>query len=214
MDCCSDANQATILACMLVAFFGLFRKDNVTVAKEDAFNPRANLRRDDFLFECEVVTAADGTRHKVDKLMWVRVRHSKTIQYHQRVHYVPIVAIPGHPLCPVAAVRRCFALTPSSADGPAFVWRTPRGFVPLTHSVFVSAFKGLLYLIGIDHTLYAGHSFRRGGATLGFSLTPRHTLIQTLGDWASSAYLAYDEHSDEARLELPTLMARSIAAIS
>ena len=68
-------------------------------------------------------------------------------------------------------------------------------------------------MIGIDHTLYAGHSFRRGGATLGFSLTSRHTLIQALGDWASSAFLAYDEHSDEARLELPTLMARSIAAL-
>jgi hypothetical protein len=207
-------NQATILAAMLVAFFGLFRKDNISVAKEDAFNPRANLRRDDFLFETEEATHPGGEVVRTDRLMWVRARRSKTIQYHERVHYVPIMAIPGHRLCPVAAVRRAFRLTPvSDPQAPAFAWQTRRGFVPLTHHAFVGAFKALLRTVGVDPSAYSGHSFRRGGATLGFSLTGRHTLIQALGDWASQTYLRYDDHSDETKLELPSMMSRAVARL-
>ncbi len=69
---------------MLVAFFGLFRKDNITVGKVDAFNPRAHLTVGDFTLR------SDGS-------IWVKVKHSKTIQY-ERYHWVPLEPMGDHPL--------------------------------------------------------------------------------------------------------------------
>jgi len=90
----SKHNDAMLWCAMLVAFWGLFRKDNITVGKASAFNPRANLTRGDF-------SVKNG-------ILWVKVRHSKTNQFQQRCHWVPLVAIPGSPLCPVTAVLRVF----------------------------------------------------------------------------------------------------------
>ena len=38
-------NDTMVWAAMLLAFFGLFRKDNITVGKPNQFNPRSNLTR-------------------------------------------------------------------------------------------------------------------------------------------------------------------------
>jgi hypothetical protein len=89
-------NDAMLWCAMLVAFWGLFRKDNISVGKASAFNPRANLTRGDFSMK--------------NGVLWVRVRHSKTNQFRQRCHWVPLVALPGNPLCPVEAVLRVFRL--------------------------------------------------------------------------------------------------------
>ena len=45
--------------------------------------------------------------------------------------------------------------------------------------------------IGIDPAGYAGHSFRRGGATLFFSTTKNEDLLKVMGDWRSTAYQLY-----------------------
>ena len=62
----------SLWACFLVGFFGFFRKDNLTIEKEGAFNNRATFRRGDFLFE--------------EDLVWIKVRHTKTLQAGERFH--------------------------------------------------------------------------------------------------------------------------------
>ena len=156
--------------------------------------------------------------------LWVQIRSSKTNQSGTRVHYVPLIPIPGSPLCPVTAVVRAFSVHPDcEATQPAFsTWTGGAGaggaragrFSPMTHSVFVRRFKVLIKDIGLNPADYSGHSFRRGAATLGFTLTDRHELIKYLGDWRSDAYLGYNQMSVESKCLLPELMAQYAIGLS
>ena len=122
----SQFNDVMVRAAMLVAFFGMFRKDNISVAKASAFNPRANLTKGDFMIK--------GSR------IWVRVGHSKVNQYGTRFHWVPLEPIPGSKLCPVTAVFAALALTPNASDDfPMFLWRSIpcAAAKPMTHTNFV-----------------------------------------------------------------------------
>lgn len=195
--CLSEFNDVMIWAAMLVAFYGFFRKDNITVGKASAFNPRANLTIGDFVVKGGV--------------LWIRVKHSKTIQFQERYHWVPLVAMPGNILCPVTAVKAVLKLHgPGSPDRPMFLWRKGGRASPLTHGVFVAAFKHLVAKCGLNWSRYSGHSFRRGGATYAFNLGVCPEFIKMLGDWKSDAYLLYDETTFARRLELPVAMANAI----
>jgi hypothetical protein len=194
-----QGNEVWLWAAMLVAFFGMFRKDNITVGKASAFNPRGNLCRGDFRV------------HR--NQLWVRVRHSKVIQYGQRVHWVPLLLIPGSPLCPVTAVTAAFALAPHCGGlAPAFLWKAGGRHGPMTHSLFVRGFKALCMRAGVNPNVYAGHSFRRGGATFAFRLGVDHALIKLVGDWKSDAYLLYDQTSNSRRLRLPRAISGGCSA--
>jgi len=196
----SDPNDVVMWAAMLVAFFGLFRKDNISVGKEAAFNPRANLTRSDFIWHMNQ--------------LWVRVRHSKTNQFHQRCHWVPLLPIPGHPMCPVVAVMKAFAMYPEGdPKGPAFIWQEAGQTGPLRHNHFVTKFKWLVAQLGMDWSRYSGHSFRRGGAVFCFSIGACPDLVKALGDWTSNAYQVYDECTTARRLALPRAMSQAIAKI-
>ena len=195
----SSFNDCMLWAAMVVAFFGLFRKDNITTGKASAFNPRANLKVGDFLVK--------------QSMLWVRVGHSKTIQYRQRCHWVPLVAMPGHPLCPVRAVVRVLHIHKSlgsSASTPMFLWSTGGQVKPMPHNQFVRGFKQLVGKCGQDWSRFSGHSFRRGGATFCFNLGVDPQFIKLLGDWKSDAYLLYDETTTARRLQLPRAMAHAI----
>eukprot|EP00854_Cymbomonas_tetramitiformis_P034538 gene34538-biopygen32966 len=96
----------------------------------------------------------------------IRVRHSKTIQAGELYHTVSAHAVPGSPLCPVAALRHVLAGPGLGPEGPLFCTQDAKGKLkPLTHSVFVSTFRRLAQRAGLHPEAYSGHSFRRGGAT-------------------------------------------------
>ena len=54
-----------------------------------------------------------------------------------------------------------------------------------------TTFRSALTQAGIDSSLYSGHSFRIGAASTAAANGVVDSLIQTLGRWKSSAYLAY-----------------------
>jgi hypothetical protein len=58
----------------------------------------------------------------------------------------------------------------------------------------------------MDSARYAGHSFRRGGATFAFQCGASPAQIKEQGDWKSSAYLLYLEFVDPARARVAALM--------
>ena len=60
-----------------------------------------------------------------------------------------------------------------------------------THSTFVDRLRQILALSGFEPSSYSGHSFRRGGATLGFKLGLSIVEIKQRGDWRSSAVESY-----------------------
>lgn len=90
------------------------------------------------------------------------------------------------------AVLKHFELTPHApVNGPAFVVKPAAPHHPLTTPVFIRAVKAALSAKGHDQREYAGHSFRRGGASFAYqSGVPLHSIKQ-LGDWQSESYSLY-----------------------
>ena len=142
-----------------------------------------------------------------DSGLLITFTFSKTLQAGGRVHQVPISPIPNSPLCPLLAFSHLISLVPATPSSPAFSIPTPLGLVPMTQSQFVAIFKGLLLRLGLPAHLFAGHSFRRGGATWAFQSGVQGELIKLLGDWRSDAYLKYLNTSLQDKLTVSQAMA-------
>ncbi|KAK3234420.1 hypothetical protein CYMTET_55362 [Cymbomonas tetramitiformis] len=191
--------EIVVFAAMLTTFFFFFRKDNVSVAKADAWNPRGHLVRSDVSFP----VVEEGTR-QVD----IRVQHSKTIQAGERYHTVRAVEVPDSPICVVMALWRVWQMPNLGPDGPLFCTEDAKGRLkPLIHSVFVAGFRKLMARAGLDPAAYTCHSFRRGGATAAFKLQLQDALIQARGDWASECYKLYCDMDSAPQLILPSAIA-------
>jgi hypothetical protein len=69
---------------------------------------------------------------------------------------------------------------------------------------------------GLDPTLFAGHSMRRGGATLGFGVGGGDAghRVSMHGDWRSNAVWRYDEAAPAARVLLPRAMAQAASVVA
>jgi len=199
----SEPVMVVIWGAMLIAFFCFLRKDNFTVDKIDAFNSRRHLCRGDVVFGKTDVTFT--------------FRHSKTNQFHARVHRTKAVRIAGHPLDPIQALVNAFRVCPhADPAGPAFAVPTrDGGMAPLTHRLFVETLRSCLVKVGVDPSQFSGHSFRRGGATFAHRMGVSPLLIKLMGDWSSDAYMAYIDHTTPTDLaRLPRALAMAIAAMA
>lgn len=184
----STLPDAAFWAASLLLFFGLLRKSNVLAPSLGGFDADKHLRRGDF-----------------DPHPWgieVTVRWSKTIQFKERSLSIPLPVLHNHPLCPVSALLTYFSLSKGASPlGPAFVYHQDRIFVPLTYPVFIKRLRLLLSQVGVDPSQYAGHSFRRGGASWALQSGLPGDVIQLMGDWKSDAYKQYLVMPLTARLQ-------------
>ena len=121
----------------------------------------------------------------------LRIRKTKTIQFGQRVLTLPFVALRGSVFCPVTALENLLIVAPSDVKQPLFSYRSKRGTKMWTHSSFVNRLRGILKDVGLDPLEYSGHSLRRGGASLAFSLGLSILDIKNRGDWRSAAFERY-----------------------
>ena len=76
---------------------------------------------------------------------------------------------------------------------PAFSYYDKGSIKCVTRRSFNDYLKKLLVKIGLDPSLWSGHSFRRGGASLLYRLGIDPVTIQACGDWASDTFLRYLE---------------------
>ena len=122
-----------IWAAILVGFFAMLRKDNITKGKKGSLNERQGLKRSDVRF-----CAATRTRPAI---MWLRLRYSKTNQSWQAPLIIPVAAT-GDDLCPVRAVKNHLAETTGGAEDNLFLAkRTAKPGakqVPLPHTGLVT----------------------------------------------------------------------------
>ena len=132
-----DPRSATLLCAFLFAFFLMARLANIVPPSLRQFDPRRHLTRDDVVF----------TAHG----LFVTFRCTKTIQFGERLLHIPLLSIPGSPLCPVSAYRRMIELIPAHRSCPVFLLPGPLGVVPLTKHSFVSQFRTCLSHISIPH---------------------------------------------------------------
>ena len=86
------------------------------------------------------------------------------------------------------AMHTCFKVRGFCPEAPLFVLADNR---LLTRTAFVTMLCVELGKLGLDSTLYAGHSFRIGAATTAEAAGLLDWLIQALDKWSSACYLRY-----------------------
>lgn len=173
----SDPKDISFWAACMVGFFGFLRK--ATLLPKTTSNPGSDslLRKDLYWLA-------------IDKFE-LRIRKTKTIQCGQRLLIIPYCASPCQSLCPVTAVLNLFKISSPSAEYPLFSYRKGEGYTTWNHDSFVNRFRELLKLLDLPPKKFSGHSFRRGGASLGYKLGLRMSQIKQRGDWRSAAVERY-----------------------
>ncbi|XP_071099429.1 uncharacterized protein [Haliotis cracherodii] len=125
----------------------------------------------------------------------ITVRHTKTIQFGQRVLKLPLARVPDSVLCPVKALEHLLSQYSEElqhSNAPLFSYVDRSGVLKsLTYKSFVKTLKYYLDKCGYDSGAYSGHSFRRGGCSYAFDIGIPPLLIKLRGDWRSNAYERY-----------------------
>lgn len=175
-------------ACILVMFFAMLRKSNVT--SKDSKTERHVLRRKDVMQEPQT------------GMFKLHVKSTKTIQFAEKALevFLPPV-LPNDVLCPTRSMWRYLMATQSRPqDEFLFGYYDQKGeWQTLKYTAVLSKLKAALTAEGLDAEQYAAHSFRRGGATYAFlSGMPDHVIMH-LGDWKSPVWHDYVEVQDEMR---------------
>ena len=147
-----DPCLVSFCAAFLFTFFLLARVSNIVPRCRSSVHSSSCLRLSD------VVITSDG--------LLVTFHRTKTIQFGRRRLSLPLLSMPGSPLCPVRMFSLMCSLVPAPSDSPAFVLPLDKGFSPITKAQFVLVFRKLLHRAGIpDFSCFRGHSFRRGAAS-------------------------------------------------
>jgi len=188
--------HAVFWSLFLIAFFSMSRKSNL-VFTPGKYSPNHIISRGDI---------------KISKSRLILTfRSSKTLQFGKKLHMVPLVAVPGSPLCPVSAYKNMCSLVNIPADKPAFsMLNSKTTSVPITYSKFQGFFRSVLSILGYQAGKFSSHSFRRGGATWAFKNKVPGELIKDHGGWASEAYLLYLDLSFEHKLLVSETMSKSL----
>ena len=183
MFACLDLTKSlprAFWAASLVAFYAFLRKSSLL--------PKNSTRDEKYL------CIRDVTFQPEKGLVVLTIRHSKTIQFGQRVLTIPVSVHSVRELCPVTALQDMRDHLPSDlpADSPLFGYVRENGTLDcLTYNTFVKSLKATLKKAGYDASVYSGHSFRRGGCTHAFRLGVPAACIKLRGDWRSNAYERY-----------------------
>ena len=193
----STAEDTTFWCLFLFAFHCMARKSNLVPDSYGAFDPEKQLSRG------RITAAPHG--------LTVTWSWTKTIQFGEREHVVPLIPIRSSLLCPVTAYLRMCLLTPAALHDPAFAFRNKAGILrPILYAHLQSMLKRLIQAIGLDPADYSSHSFRRGGCTFAFSANVPSELIKRHGDWRSDCYQRYIDMGTEQRLALSTRVRQHI----
>ena len=197
----TNSFDATFWATCVIAFFSFFRKSNLLIPSASSFDPLKHLRI------CDI--------RVYNWVLLLLVRWSKTIQYRNRTLLVPVPRIEHSKLCPHKAIVNAFKFlgahdSAKLRDGPAFVYTSGDQVKPLTYTTFTTKLNKLLEQCGFDGTQYAGHSFRRGGATFALNCGVPGHCIKLQGDWLSNAYQRYLDTSLQYKIMAVNMMSKSI----
>ena len=177
----------------LIAFYLMLRKSNVVPPSIKGFDRTRHLSRQNFVIK--------------DNVVFVKIQWSKTNQFGKRHLVLPLLPIDGHPLCPVAPLKRLLRRTSNNKVECIFKYKE-RGFWKCwTQGTWVKALRSLLSLLGYKGDKWSGHSFRRGGgATFAFACGLPGELIQLQGDWKSDTYKSYLDCSLQQKAKVAKTM--------
>ena len=185
----SSLDKAFWSAC-LIAFFGFFRKS--TILPVSVNSPPGICRSD----------VKNFTLLSFDLV----VRHTKTIQFGQRVLVLPFYTCMDQRLCPVRALWSHLMASPVHQSKHIFSYVLNGSMHLLTHEVFVKKLRSLITRTGRNPALYSAHSFRRGGSTFAFSLNMPLLQIKKRGDWKSNCVERYVDVDEKLAMDSAVIL--------
>ena len=183
-------SECLLWAAATVCFFGFFRAGEITVPGESTFDARFNLAWGD-------VSVSEDNR-----TLRVFLKRSKTDQLMRGTEV--FIGATGDDLCPVRATRH-YVLRRGTSPGAFF--RSAEG-VALSKPRFVKLVRSALTRAGVPIDGYSGHSFRIGAATAASMAGVPDSVIQSLGRWASAAFLRYIRPPQEHLASYTSAIAR------
>eukprot|EP00731_Ephydatia_muelleri_P033087 Em0025g43a len=160
-----------------LCFFGFFRLGELLIASSASEEESTHLRLS--WGDVAIDNASAPT------MLRVFLRVSKSDQM-GRGAYV-FVGRTSNSLCPVAAVL-AYMTKRGTLHGQFFCDQQGK---PLCKVRYVAELKRALSAVGVDQSLYAGHSFRIGAATAAAMAGMEEATIRTLGRWNSDAFMLY-----------------------
>ena len=116
-----NAEHGTMWCLFLFAFLLMARKSNLVPMSKCDFDPSKILLRKNIFVGQDVII--------------VLIKYTKTIQFRERQLRIPVLSIPGSPLCPFIAYKDMCKLIPASGNNPAFCLPSLKSVVPVTLSV-------------------------------------------------------------------------------
>ena len=192
-----DSFQLAVWSALLLGFFLFLRSSNLVPKSENSFDTTKQLTVDDIRM--------DGSA------MLVSINWSKTIQSAERVLEIPLLAMPGSPLCPVTAVAQLLKSVPHKKGSPLLSYTDTFGNLRvLTYGQLSRSLKVLVQSVGLHPSQFTTHSLRRGGATFAFQSGVQGEAIQKMGDWSSDCYKRYLDSTLEVRVSVAHTVKRSI----
>ena len=202
--CLTDQQTLTVLRVLTLIFFqSMLRCSNMIPEKRHDFDSRYILKW--------------GNIEKVNYGIKITITHSKTIQYGEREHEIPLAASPDPLLCPVLALTelaKMYGPEYVQQDTPVFLVPTPSGrFVPIKRSEFVSWLRGRLTRMGLNASEYGTHSFRRGAVQEFLLNESNKMLVQLASDHSSEAIMGYAQIPVDRRMYLSARVNQSLSRL-
>ena len=158
-----------------------------------------------------------GDIKRLDDGIVVHVTLSKTNQFGQKNHDIPIALSSNPKFCPVSTLTGLTnmynpeCLTP---DSPIFQVPSPSGgFTPLQKSEFVGWLKSRLLQMNLPAERYGVHSFRHGAVQEAFLHESNRALIQLASGHSSDALLGYALIPPERRFHLSQKINAALARL-
>ena len=197
-----NPNEQMFFATSLFLFFTLLRKAHV--AQKGGVSTQQTINRQD-------------VRLTADDKFLLTVTHTKTVQFQQRVlqWILPRLQDSTDVCCPTRQLALYLQRTQTAlpSDQPLFQSLGADGkYRPLRYYAFIRIFKAHIARAGLDPDHFAGHSFRRGGATFAMDAGLSDTLIMAMGDWSSDAWLKYVAATQRLRVCAAELLEQAVAS--
>lgn len=190
-----DIHQHLVIAAAItVGVYGLFRSGELTAKVREGSSTCPLLTRSHVKWE--------------DDRFTIRLESSKTDPFREGVDVM--VNRNNSLTCPWATLRQLWITAPDqSNEAPLFQLEDGQ---PLMYKELNTAIKALAQRVGLDPSLFAGHSLRIGGATSLAMLGYHPHVIKALGRWSSLTYQEYARLTGSMRASISAALAQPAKA--
>ena len=183
-----------------MAHFGLLQTGEFTVDQE-CFNPACHLCIQDVLHNITIQSTL--------QYVTVHLKSSKTDPFGQGINMIS--GCSGTQVCGACTAWDLIQAYWENWASPTATFFQPYG-QPLSRTISVGHLKGLLTRLGLNPSLYSGHSLHTGGATTAAMASLRDWEIKSLGHWKSNTYQTYIRETTDMMVNSVRSMTHAITS--